>query len=291
MNGLVCLYSRNGDSWDPLVLNITTREILYLPKPTTTKYDSFHIGFDHMTGDYKVLHIWYSAMSSTWKKKWEVCTIGSTDSCPWRKITDPPKIIRQGRGFSDPCVNGTMYWLSWGGGIYFLVAFDVGREVFRTLKFAEPITHVHYQLVFVLRGYLAVGVGGNPFEIWLLEEKNNNNSNQVLVKEKISFLTTPSLPFPPIQNGSNWGILPTGETFLLSPAQHSRTLYVIDLKEKRITKKRFHWSQPRKGGDDKQVGNVNDLYSEECYSHEENMYRFKNQDDVRHRHGSLLHSV
>ncbi|CAI9090713.1 OLC1v1025540C1 [Oldenlandia corymbosa var. corymbosa] len=272
MNGLVCLYSHKGRG-HALVLNITTRQILYLPKFATKFVGRLEIGFDELTGEYKVLNL-YMELGTL---KCAIYTIGS-DSL-WRKTMDPPQTIHLVPGASRACVNGNMYWLvldDWGV-ITYLVAFNVGREVFRTLKFTESLTCRTRLLV--LEGCLAcipIHVYAerveHPTEIWLLGECQEDA--QVLAKEKIRFPKKLSLKLALCEDS---GVLPTTELLLLD-SNHSKKLYV-DLKEKSIKEKRYQWSHPRKDEQDKFLSS---LSYEIRYIHVENMYRFKYQDDVRY---------
>ncbi|CAI9090716.1 OLC1v1025543C1 [Oldenlandia corymbosa var. corymbosa] len=126
LNGLVYLYT-GPDFGDhhALVLNITTRQIMRLPK-TTTNVGKLIFCFDDKTGKYKVLRqYWENRML-----KASTYTLNGQDSS-WRLTMDPPRALCWEFNLNGPCpcVNGTMYWLV-GGFEANLVAFDVGREDF-----------------------------------------------------------------------------------------------------------------------------------------------------------------
>lgn len=85
-------------------------------------------------------------------------------------------------------MNGTIYyWLTCENNISSVIAFDVGKGVFRSIKrpdYLSKLFAVGGQLVtLLLLRYISVG-GENPIGFSLLEE---NDKNEVLAKENIEF--------------------------------------------------------------------------------------------------------
>ncbi|CAI9116223.1 OLC1v1017319C1 [Oldenlandia corymbosa var. corymbosa] len=278
LNGLVCVYSRKVRH--AFILNIKTRQIINLPE-ISEDCGTVTLCCDKLTGEYKVLQF-YRTFDPAPRLESAIYTLNGLDSdSSWRKTGDPPQLNNLDSSASRPCVNGTVYWLIVGINTTYLICFDVCAEVFRTLRFTETPTYNANVLVvgsewsacfpiicphFVANGFV-------PTEIWVLEECWG--FNEVSIKEKIPLPRDFTLesPWRHVYSGE----LPTGELFIVD-SRTTRKFYV-DLKKKRYEIK---WSYPRQG---KYLS---------PYSHKvligyvENMYRFEDHDNGRHRVNSFL---
>ncbi|CAI9090719.1 OLC1v1025546C1 [Oldenlandia corymbosa var. corymbosa] len=149
---------------------------------------------------------------------------------------------------SDIYVNGVIYWLYWIDRDH-IISFEFGREVFRSLKISESL-NLNAQLL-NLGGSLAC----------LTRKYGAKEPTEIWLLEE-------------------WEVFSLG-------SEDSRKLYV-DLKQPRIHKKQYRWPDPQKedGSEDKTYLSM--LVYHCRYNHVENMYRFKDQDDVGHSQGSFL---
>ncbi|XP_016571446.1 putative F-box protein At1g50870 [Capsicum annuum] len=108
-NGLVCLYSYTESR--PYLYNVTTREIKPFPKRilsfSKSKYQrcpKLFLGFDQVTGNYKLLHRIQGA------KKFQILTLGVTKSS-WRKIIHLSEHDSFDVSMECSFLNGALYWI------------------------------------------------------------------------------------------------------------------------------------------------------------------------------------
>lgn len=301
LDGLICLYTRRRNS-HALVLNISTRQIVHLPK--VGFYGDFDItyfhrkrcltdyvlGFDPVSSDYKVLklcrfdnnaHIYNS------NTIFKIYTLGTTS---WRKLN----VQFQGiptlwMNSSSTCVNGTIYWLSSKftySACTCLTCFDVHNEVFRLVKLI-PSGPVNPRQLFAVEGKLGVARvdrsrGENPQWFGFLDEfdqigfgiMEENDRNQVLEEDYIGF----SPDMKKTEGLRISGVSNKGELILVDD-RRSRNVY-FDLKTREWREKRFQWPAP---------GAFSPLIDRKFrYYHVENIVRLKDHDSTRNHDDNFL---
>ncbi|CAN0852846.1 Putative F-box protein At1g32420 [Linum grandiflorum] len=130
LGGLLCFV----DDFDVQIYNLSTRQrVTPWIRSMISKYRKrerpvCQFGFDHDTGEHKVIFVWRDCC--------EVLTVG-VDS-DWRiidAVPPAPEFIRYGGVYA----NGSIYWMCMNKGCRSesLVAFDIGPEKFRMMRIPE----------------------------------------------------------------------------------------------------------------------------------------------------------
>ncbi|KAI3932272.1 hypothetical protein MKW98_024992 [Papaver atlanticum] len=191
VNGLICFTNKHS----VCMYNISTRDVTPWVKSTLQKevkemygkdisIRSHGFGFDPATKEYKVVCMWTGYIWET-DNFWEVLTVGHNT---WRKINDIPPYTR---GFTDSgvYVNGSIYWCTWkhNGDADFIVAFDVGCEMLRTIQIPNFILHQPLELhvlrerffqVLEVDGRIAIlhKMSAYTVKVWIYEDGDKERS-------------------------------------------------------------------------------------------------------------------
>ncbi|BBH01846.1 F-box and associated interaction domains-containing protein [Prunus dulcis] len=135
-SGLICLaddilhYGYNFFIWNPAI-----RKLVTLPRPGVTfrthgGYDaSIGFGFDAMTNDYKVVR--FVALQHEDERP-TAAEVYSLATGTWRSLGCVSPACGTNGAASNAFVNGVLHWpvVSDGDGCYFILTFDLGKEVF-----------------------------------------------------------------------------------------------------------------------------------------------------------------
>ncbi|KAH0987555.1 hypothetical protein GBA52_014732 [Prunus armeniaca] len=144
-SGLICLaddilrYGYNVFIWNPAI-----RKLVTLPRPGVTfrthgGYDaSIGFGFDAMTNDYKVVRIVTLQHEDEGPTVAEVYSLATGT---WRSLGCVSPACGTDGAASTAFVNGILHWpvVSDGDGCYFILTFDLGKEVFGKIPMPKII--------------------------------------------------------------------------------------------------------------------------------------------------------
>ncbi|XP_008227037.1 PREDICTED: F-box/kelch-repeat protein At3g23880-like [Prunus mume] len=142
---LICLaddilrYGYNFFIWNPAI-----RKLVTLPRPGVTfrthgGYDaSIGFGFDAMTNDYKVVRIVTLQHEDEGPTVAEVYSLATGT---WRSLGCVSPACGTDGAASNAFVNGILHWpvVSNGDGCYFILTFDLGKEVFGKIPMPKII--------------------------------------------------------------------------------------------------------------------------------------------------------
>ncbi|KAL6200620.1 hypothetical protein ACLB2K_030401 [Fragaria x ananassa] len=147
-NGLVCLADDlNRYGYNFLIWNPSIRKLVTLPKPglryeTVGGYDAYHgFAFDAITNDYKVVRLvedqygWGSEENEN-QTFVEVYSLAAGSWSNPRLVY--PKFLLSGQRSPQAFVNGALHWDA-GGFCNFILAFDVGSELFRKIMMPKSL--------------------------------------------------------------------------------------------------------------------------------------------------------
>lgn len=150
-NGLVCLADDLGPyGYNFIVFNPSIRKSVTLPKPsvrfkTHGGYDaSIGFGFDAMTNDYKVVRlVTLLDEHSRLAKCRTVVEVYSLATGSWSMLPDVARRFQMDAHTPQAFVNGALHWQAFrwkkDGFYYFILLFDVGRNLFREIKMPDSI--------------------------------------------------------------------------------------------------------------------------------------------------------
>ncbi|KAL3523212.1 hypothetical protein ACH5RR_016046 [Cinchona calisaya] len=242
LDGLVCI-----DFHDPkyrtFVLNLATCQAVRLPKSTFRreywKHSCHYLCFDPVSKEYKVLNL-CEKIYDDFSSRCEIYTLG-TDSTSRRKLqVIPPKRLVDAKASVSSSCNGAIYWMTFDGRKSFLVVFDVSNEIFRVVRFSEPINSRHLAEVggrlSTLKWTRDYGDKNCRVSLWFLEEYDN----RITVSKMNYFPTTlEKLEYDTLRIG---GICPEGDIVLID--ENKPRNFYLSLQEETLRVKRFRASKP-----------------------------------------------
>ena len=161
-NGLICFFNELSSYeidtfflWNPCV-----RRFVILPSPNVTlrthgelvRFIGFGFGFDAKTKDYKVVRLVTHWDNPKFPKDRPVVEVYSLATGEWRLVSALPPLCTLIDGFEHTSfyfepqrfVNGALHWLAYHYTDCFILAFDLGDEVFRKILLPEDPIPSHY---------------------------------------------------------------------------------------------------------------------------------------------------
>ncbi|CAI0460255.1 unnamed protein product [Linum tenue] len=213
-DGIFCISDENERSPSEIILwNSMTSETKLLPRSTCPRApsgtikgcESIGLGFDPLTGDYKVVRtLKYSgneeADSDDYYDFGYVCPPATTfkevyslKNDSWKRLTDKSCSVGWTPGYvhQDTSRNEKCYWYySIGDENFYLITFDVSKEVFRKVTFAAPPGKdgCFSQSCFMLKEALVTTFDDfGPLEVWGLmkyQGSHHRRSNDQKRKKK-----------------------------------------------------------------------------------------------------------
>ncbi|XP_010429110.1 PREDICTED: F-box protein At2g21930-like [Camelina sativa] len=170
VHGLVC----HGPPSGLMVSNPSTRRSITLPKIDTKSISMYHhLGYDTISGDYKVLCMVKGMHVNRGRylaQELRVLTLGKGNS--WRMIEDFPLHCLCTHETSDLCVNGVLYYVALldTAVSHAVMSFDVRSEKFHLIEGPDPYVRPKLTRYEGKPAVLFSGIADCRINLWVLED-------------------------------------------------------------------------------------------------------------------------
>ncbi|XP_006295845.2 F-box protein At2g21930 [Capsella rubella] len=170
VHGLVC----HGPPSGLVVSNPSTRRSITLPKIDTRSITMYHhLGYDPISGDYKVLCM-VKGKHVSWGRylahELRVLTLGKGNS--WRMVEDFPPHCLFTHETPDICINGVLYYVALldTAVSHAVMSFDVRTEKFHLIEGPDPYVRPMMTRYEGKAALLFAGIADCRVNLWVLED-------------------------------------------------------------------------------------------------------------------------